>query len=188
MASGSGLLGPAPNNAFNSNPKHGPVMGQSVVLPKPAATGMGGMAAMGGMPASLQARSPDANRLARLQAILTRFEVSIAEANDLAVLEDYEIVLILDDSGSMNAGSKPPGQRSLTEDGASTTRWEELKETTALLVEIACCFDKFLFLSFHSALSQERLRPTLGRQLRSSTAGLHPFNRVPQHGGVTLRW
>ena len=47
-------------------------MGQSVVLPKPAATGMGGMAAMGGMPASLQARSPDANRLARLQAILTR--------------------------------------------------------------------------------------------------------------------
>lgn len=95
------------------------------------------------MPSALRApqQSPTSpQRFAQLQQILNRFEVSIADANDLAVLEDYEIVMILDDSGSMDASSKPPEQRSLMQ--ASTTRWEELKETASLLVDLACCFDK----------------------------------------------
>ncbi|CAJ1365508.1 unnamed protein product, partial [Effrenium voratum] len=78
--------------------------------------------------------------MGRLQQILQRFEVSIAEANDLTALEDYEIVLILDDSGSMNTAAKPPSQRTLFE--AGETRWDELKQTVLLLVELACCFDR----------------------------------------------
>jgi len=76
----------------------------------------------------------------RLQRILESFEVSIADANDLAVLEDYEIVLILDDSASMNISAKPPSQRRLYEESA--TRWDELKSSVLLLIELAACFDE----------------------------------------------
>ncbi|CAE7575860.1 unnamed protein product [Symbiodinium sp. CCMP2592] len=80
------------------------------------------------------------DRLTRLQSILDTFEVTIAEANDLVVLEDYEIVLILDDSGSMNMSALPAGQRSLLD--AKISRWDELRQTVMLLVDLACCFDK----------------------------------------------
>lgn len=85
--------------------------------------------------------SATAQRLVQLQSILQRFEVSIAEAQDLVVLEDYEIVLILDDSGSMMHSSKPAAQRSFFEAGGAT-RWDELKESAALLIDLACCFDR----------------------------------------------
>lgn len=79
------------------------------------------------------------HRMNRLQAILNRFEISIAEANDLVVLEDYDMVLIADDSGSMACPSAPPSQRQL---GVPTpSRWDELKETVALMVDLGNCFD-----------------------------------------------
>jgi len=56
------------------------------------------------------------------------------------VLEDYEIVLILDDSGSMSISSNPTARRSLFEAGPS--RWDELRESVSLLIELACCFDR----------------------------------------------
>eukprot|EP00435_Cladocopium_sp_Y103_P028053 s1200_g7.t1 len=125
-ARGHGMLGPAPSGfgppSVAANPNmygqyNNQPLGQSIVVPNSQ------------MPTALRGGPPhspmSAERHARLQQILNRFEVSIAEANDLAVLEDYEIVLILDDSGSMNASSKPPEQRSLMQ--ASTTRWEELR-------------------------------------------------------------
>lgn len=90
---------------------------------------------------SVPAKSVTPQRLVQLQSILQRFEVSIAEAQDLVVLEDYEIVMILDDSGSMKLSSKPAGQRSLFEAGGAT-RWDELKESAALLIDLACCFDR----------------------------------------------
>jgi hypothetical protein len=75
----------------------------------------------------------------KLQSVLDRFNVTIAEANDLAVLQDYEIVILADDSGSMTCGSLPPNQRVLG--GPCPTRWSELKDTVGLLVEIGSCFD-----------------------------------------------
>jgi hypothetical protein len=77
--------------------------------------------------------------MARLQDILDRFEVSIAQANDLAQLQDYEIVLILDDSGSMKLSSLPPHMRKLGV--PSPNRWEELQQTVQMLVELGTCFD-----------------------------------------------
>ena len=56
--------------------------------------------------------APTPQRMVQPQQILTRFEVSIAEAQDAVVLEDYEIVLILDDSLSMNISSNPSEGRS----------------------------------------------------------------------------
>lgn len=83
---------------------------------------------------------PRAQRMQRLQRILDSFEVSIADANDLAVLEDYEIVLILDDSSSMNNSAKPASQRRLYEESA--TRWDELKSSVLLMIDLAACFDE----------------------------------------------
>lgn len=81
----------------------------------------------------------DAAKLAKLTAVLDRFEISIAEANDLVALEDYEIVIIADDSGSMKRAAAPPERRQLGTPSAS--RWDELQETVALIVELGCCFD-----------------------------------------------
>jgi len=80
------------------------------------------------------------DRMERLARILDQFEITIAEANDLVVLADYEIVVIADDSGSMSMASQPPTERKL---GAYIpTRWDELKQTCELLVELGNCFDE----------------------------------------------
>jgi len=78
--------------------------------------------------------------LGQLQAILDRFDISFADAQDLVVLEDYEIVCIVDDSSSMHTVQTPVGERSLSK--PSRTRWEELKETLSLIVELGNCFDQ----------------------------------------------
>eukprot|EP01064_Diplonema_japonicum_P029047 TRINITY_DN4608_c0_g1_i2.p1 TRINITY_DN4608_c0_g1~~TRINITY_DN4608_c0_g1_i2.p1 ORF type:complete len:281 (+),score=71.07 TRINITY_DN4608_c0_g1_i2:39-881(+) len=75
----------------------------------------------------------------RLQSILTKYEITIAEANDLVALEGYDIVFILDDSGSMTLSSEPASHRKLGQ--KSRTRWEELGETVKLVAELACVFD-----------------------------------------------
>lgn len=88
--------------------------------------------------AELKPADPKA-KMQKLEEILNRFEISIAEANDLVVLDDYEIVLICDDSGSMTMASLPPNQRKL---GVPTpSRWDELKETVSLIVDLGNCFD-----------------------------------------------
>mmetsp|Transcript_19121 Transcript_19121/g.47912 ORF Transcript_19121/g.47912 Transcript_19121/m.47912 type:complete len:284 (-) Transcript_19121:211-1062(-) len=86
-----------------------------------------------------QPAQPSTDRLRRLQEVLDRFEITIAEANDLVILEDYEIVVIADDSGSMRNAAQPPHMRTM---GAPIkTRWDEMKETLAGIVEIAACFN-----------------------------------------------
>lgn len=78
--------------------------------------------------------------LAKLEAVLTRFEITIADANELVVLQDYEIVIIADDSGSMSRSAQPPHQRQLGKPVKS--RWDELCETISEIVGIATCFDE----------------------------------------------
>mmetsp|Transcript_124828 Transcript_124828/g.361093 ORF Transcript_124828/g.361093 Transcript_124828/m.361093 type:complete len:290 (+) Transcript_124828:48-917(+) len=75
----------------------------------------------------------------KLGEVLKRFEISIVDANDLAILQDYQIVIIADDSGSMDNPSVPPEMRRL--DVVAPTRWEELQNTVANIVDIASCFD-----------------------------------------------
>merc|ERR1740129_1124152 len=78
--------------------------------------------------------------LAKLEAVLARFEITIAEANELVVLQDYEMVIIADDSGSMGRAAEPPEMRKLGQPVRS--RWDELCETISEIVEIASCFDE----------------------------------------------
>lgn len=76
----------------------------------------------------------------KLTAVLNRFEISIAEAQDLVVLQDYEMCVIADDSGSMAQAAEPSHMRVLGQPAKS--RWNELTETIGAVVEIASCFDE----------------------------------------------
>lgn len=77
------------------------------------------------------------DQLGKLQKILDVFEITIAEANDLVVLSDYEIVIIADDSGSMSLSSGGPRTLGVP----SATRWDELRQTCQLMVDLGNCFD-----------------------------------------------
>jgi len=81
---------------------------------------------------------PEAD-LKKLQAVLDRFGVTVAEVNDLVVLQDYQIAVIADDSASMNKESDPDGLRQKGQ--PKRTRWHELQETIAEIVDVASCFD-----------------------------------------------
>jgi len=89
-------------------------------------------------PPALTPAAPESQKMSKLQAVLDRFEITIAEARDLVVLEDYEIVLIADDSGSMQLPAVPPESRTLGV--PCRTRWDELRETITNIAEIATCF------------------------------------------------
>jgi hypothetical protein len=72
--------------------------------------------------------------------LLNRFNISICEAEDLLTLTDYDIVLVVDDSGSMRLPTAAGSSRPPSSVG-SQTRWEELKDTVQVMIEVACCLD-----------------------------------------------
>eukprot|EP01061_Rhynchopus_euleeides_P047864 TRINITY_DN988_c0_g1_i4.p1 TRINITY_DN988_c0_g1~~TRINITY_DN988_c0_g1_i4.p1 ORF type:complete len:130 (+),score=45.05 TRINITY_DN988_c0_g1_i4:47-391(+) len=76
----------------------------------------------------------------KLNELLSRHQITIADANDLVLLQGYEIVIIADDSGSMSLSSVPQNQRRLGQ--REPSRWEELGGTLQMVVELATCFDK----------------------------------------------
>jgi len=84
--------------------------------------------------------------LARLQGLLDKYEITIAEANDLVVLQDYTVMVIADDSGSMTGAASPSHMRTV---GAPVrSRWDELKETVSSIVDIANFFSKGIDVHF----------------------------------------
>lgn len=102
----------------------------------------------------------------KLADVLDRFEITLAKANDLVILQDFEMVVIADDSSTMNAEAqkkqddgkkKPkkkkkakaypkkkgkPGEPNPDLEDEKRTRWHELQDTVAQIVDIASCFDE----------------------------------------------
>jgi len=83
---------------------------------------------------------PPSQVLAKLKAVLERFDITFAEAQQLVVLQEYEMVIIADDSKSMVNPADPVHKRVLGK--LPRTRWDELKQTVSEMVEIASCFDE----------------------------------------------
>ena len=83
---------------------------------------------------------PPLTKMQRLENVLSEFEITIASASDLVLLEDYEIVFVADDSGSMSISSIPVSERKLGQPNPS--RWDELKNTMYQIIDLACCFDE----------------------------------------------
>ena len=73
----------------------------------------------------------------RFRHIVEKYSISMEFAMRLRELDGYEIVVILDDSGSMsNPVSKPNDPFIKTE-----TRWQEAKNSAKIIVDIASVFD-----------------------------------------------
>jgi len=67
----------------------------------------------------------------RLRAITGRYEINDQLAQRLNILQQFEIVVLCDDSGSMNTPV----------DGTNGTRWDELRSIVQIVIEIGCVFD-----------------------------------------------
>jgi len=67
----------------------------------------------------------------RLKELAAKYEINDYYFNKLKQLYNYEIVLICDDSGSMQTPI----------DSSGNTRWTELKQTVKILTEITTVFD-----------------------------------------------
>jgi hypothetical protein len=75
-------------------------------------------------------------KIYRFQQVCRELEINDYFASKIRQLENYEIVIIADDSGSMSSPIKPTGAFS-----APKTRWDELKQTIRYIAEIACLMD-----------------------------------------------
>ena len=67
----------------------------------------------------------------RLRAIAGRHEINDALAQRLNILQQFELVVLCDDSGSMNTPV----------DGTQGTRWDELRAIVQIIIEIGVIFD-----------------------------------------------
>lgn len=92
----------------------------------------------------------DADRSAKLSEVCERHNISSVFASHLAILDNYEIIIIADDSGSMNSYTTDTQHMqspmdsytsSLQQTTAPQTRWDELKQSLTILVDIAALFD-----------------------------------------------
>eukprot|EP00756_Hemistasia_phaeocysticola_P016187 Hpha_TRINITY_DN15461_c2_g1::TRINITY_DN15461_c2_g1_i1::g.173695::m.173695 len=83
-------------------------------------------------------RSLDESNKSRLQNLLERFNVTVADVGELAALQGFEIVVVCDDSGSMRNCAIPPQLRRIGDPAPS--RWDELRSTVELVVDLGSCF------------------------------------------------
>lgn len=72
----------------------------------------------------------DTDVMMAMNELLHQQQVSHVTASELLVLKSYDIVLLVDDSGSMKKKDK----------GCSGTRWEELQDTLNLVISTVGCF------------------------------------------------
>ena len=80
----------------------------------------------------------DQIRLAKFQDICRIYEINNTFALRLRNLEGFEIVVIADDSGSMNTPVAIPGSDPF---GKLPSRWDELKHTVSIITDIAAVMD-----------------------------------------------
>ncbi|CAF4973548.1 unnamed protein product, partial [Rotaria sp. Silwood1] len=67
----------------------------------------------------------------RLRELTLKYEIQEELGEHLRILEDYEIIILCDDSGSMKT----------TVDGTDRTRWDELCQIVKIVLEIGVIFD-----------------------------------------------
>ena len=70
----------------------------------------------------------------KIQNLIKKYEIDPYFSEHLDILSNCEIVLLCDDSGSMN--------NALDDHTAHNTRWEELKSVVEIVVSIATIYDE----------------------------------------------
>ena len=77
----------------------------------------------------------------QLQTLAQRFEINMDWVVRLRVLEGFNITLLLDDSGSMATPCVPGGLQANNPYAPQSTRWDELRNTVAILLQIITALD-----------------------------------------------
>ena len=73
------------------------------------------------------------NKNQKIYDLVRKYEIDPLFSEKLEILSQYEIVLLLDDSGSMNTPLS---------DSQHSTRWDELKHVVKIVISIATIFDE----------------------------------------------
>jgi len=135
----------------------------------------------GSIPAALPYVEDPAARMQAFKNIAAQYEISDAFAAKLRQLEGYEIVLVLDDSGSMNAPIQDHTGGGGGAFAVQQTRWKELQTITSIVVNIAAIMDKngldVYFLN-RPGMSGVRSSHDLTHSFAQPPAGLTPLTPV----------
>ena len=75
---------------------------------------------------------PIISKSQKIHNLISKYEIDNLFSEKLDVLSNYEIVLLIDDSGSMNTPLV---------DSIHNTRWDELKEVVKIVIEVTTIFD-----------------------------------------------
>ena len=78
--------------------------------------------------------SYDLTKNEKIMELINRYEIDPLFSEKLELLNDFEIVLLLDDSGSMNTP--------LNDNTKYDTRWDELKGLVNIVISVATIFDE----------------------------------------------
>ena len=70
----------------------------------------------------------------KIRKLIEKYEIDPLFSEKLDLLNDFEIVLLIDDSGSMNTP--------LSDNSKYSTRWEELKSVVNIVISIATIYDE----------------------------------------------
>ncbi len=73
------------------------------------------------------------------QELCGMYNINDYFAMKLRILEGYKIIVICDDSGSMDTPVTSPGSKAFEK---LPTRWDELKNTVSIIVDIGAILDK----------------------------------------------
>lgn len=84
---------------------------------------------------------PNDQRLEKFRAIVTRYNINYEFAFRLRALEGFEIAVIVDDSTSMRTPIIDRSQTQLSPFDRFPTRWDELKQITSIIVDLASTLD-----------------------------------------------
>lgn len=69
----------------------------------------------------------------KINNLLSKYDINPMLSEKMSILEEYEIVLLLDDSGSMNTP--------LNDHTSHATRWDELKHVIKIIIDISTTYD-----------------------------------------------
>jgi len=80
-------------------------------------------------------------RLEKFKNIIIRYNINYDFAFRLRALEGFEIAMILDDSSSMRTPTIDQNRENLSPFDRLPTRWDELKQTVSIVVDLAATLD-----------------------------------------------
>jgi hypothetical protein len=127
---------------------------------------------------------PSILRLEKLRQLAGRYEIRPDFVAKLRELESYTVVMVCDDSGSMNTPVQPgPGAPKYDPYSATRppTRWDELCRTTSAVVELASCLTDSISIFFLNR--PPLMNVTSAEQVQTAfryapPAGFTPLTRV----------